>query len=372
MRVAILTSSRADYGIYLPLLKAIKADDFFDLTIIAFGTHLSRFHGYTVEQIEQDGFFVNERVESLILGDTAEAISNAIGNTITKFSSLWEKLKGEIDLIITLGDRYEMFAAAAASIPFNLKIAHIHGGETTLGAIDNTFRHSITLMSKLHFVATQEYALKVKQLIGEEKNIYHVGALSLDNLANFSLYSKAEFQQKFQIDLLIPTILTTFHPETVSFDKNIEYTDTLVNVFEELSNRYQIVITMPNADTMGSMVREKFNQLVHRNTRVIGVENFGTLGYFSCIKHCSFLLGNTSSGIIEAASFGKYVINLGKRQKGRACGENILETAIERVSILKNVEKIAQLDFNYSGENIYRKVNSAQRIIQGLKEINNG
>jgi GDP/UDP-N,N'-diacetylbacillosamine 2-epimerase (hydrolysing) len=372
MRVAVLTSSRADYGIYLPLLKAIKADDFFDLTIIAFGTHLSRFHGYTVEQIEKDGFVVNECVESLILGDTAEAISNGIGNTITRFSSLWKKLKGEIDLIITLGDRYEMFAAVAASVPFNLRIAHIHGGETTLGAIDNIFRHSITLMSNLHFVATEEYALKVKQLIGEEKNIHYVGALSLDNLADFSLYTKAEFKQKFQIDLLVPTILTTFHPETVSFDKNIQYTDTLVNVLEELSNHYQIVITMPNADTMGSMIREKFNQLAQHNAQVISVENFGQLGYFSCMKHCSFLLGNTSSGIIEAASFGKYVINLGERQKGRASGENVLETAIERMSILKNIKKIEQLNFNYSGKNIYRRVNSAQRIIHGLKETNNG
>jgi len=367
MRIAVLTSSRADYGIYLPLLKALNKDKVFSFKIIAFGTHLSRFHGYTVNQIEKDGFEVAERLETLILGDTEEAISNAIGNTITKFSSLWTRLKDEVDLIFALGDRYEMFAAVSASVPFNIKIAHIHGGETTLGAIDNKFRHAITLMSSIHFVSTPEYATKVAQLTGTREDIHYVGALSLDNLSNFKLLSNEDFQNKFNIDLSIPTILTTFHPETVSTEKNVEYAKVLTQLFDKLSKKYQVVITMPNADTMGNIIREKFVELSNENSRIITVENFGTLGYFSCIEKCSFLMGNTSSGIIEAASFGKFVINLGDRQKGRASGENIFHTPIEIDAVLKNILEIEAVEYNYLGSNIYKVKNSATLITNFLK-----
>lgn len=372
MRLAVLTSSRADYGIYLPLLKKLRADDTFELTIIAFGTHLSRFHGYTVEQIEKDGFEVTEKLETLILGDSETAISNAIGNTISRFAPLWERLKGQIDLVFALGDRYEMFAAVSASIPFNIKIAHIHGGETTLGAIDNKFRHAITLMSSIHFVSTKPYAEKIELLTGEAKDIFNVGALSLDNLSDLKLLSIEAFKDRFNIDFSLPTILTTFHPETVSIGKNLEYANVLMEVFNILSEKYQVVITMPNADTMGNIIREKFTALASNNSKVICVENFGKLGYFSCMQLCSFLLGNTSSGIIEAASFGKYVINLGDRQKGRASGENVIHTKINLGSIRENISKIEQLGKDYDGINIYHSDRSSIKIINALKGLNEG
>lgn len=367
MRVAVLTSSRADYGIYLPLLKVLEADDDFELNIIAFGTHLSRFHGYTLKQIEKNGFNIIEKLETLILGETEEAISNAIGNTIIKFSSVWASLKNNIDIVLALGDRYEMFAAVAASVPFNIPIAHIHGGETTLGAIDNKFRHAITLMSSLHFVSTEQYAKKVADLIGKSKNIHQVGALSLENLSHLKLLSVEQFKQQFKINLAIPSILMTFHPETVSIEKNEAYADELLNVLAVLSKTYQIIITMPNADTMGNLIRAKFTQLSQSNNKVTAVENFGTLGYFSCMKHCSFLLGNTSSGIIEAASFGKYVINLGDRQKGRAFGKNVLHTTIASKDILKNIATIEKKKGNFTEKNIYFQKNSASKILEVLK-----
>lgn len=370
MRVAVLTSSRADYGIYIPLLQRLKEDDFFQLKIIAFGTHLSRYHGYTIDQIREDGFEVEEQIESLILGDTKEAISNAIGNTITKFSSLWQRLENEVDVLIALGDRYEMFAAVTAAIPFNIRVAHLHGGETTLGAIDNTFRHAITLMSSLHFVSISPYAQKVSELIGSTQNIFEVGALSLDGISSLPLYGKEEFLEKYNIDVSIPTILTTFHPETVSAEKNIDFTDTLVEVFGHLSSRYQIVITMPNADTMGSIIREKFNQLIQENERVIGIENFGKIGYFSCMKYCAFLLGNTSSGIMEAASFNNYVINLGDRQKGRIRGENVIDVPIEKDKIISAVKYIESEGTIYRGENMFKKSGEcSEEIIKNLKRI---
>jgi GDP/UDP-N,N'-diacetylbacillosamine 2-epimerase (hydrolysing) len=366
MKVAVLTSSRADYGIYLPLLKKMEKDSFFELQLIVFGTHLSYFHGHTIDNIIEDGFHISERLETLILGDSETAIANAIGNTITRFSSLWEKVIQDIDVVITLGDRYEMFAAVAASIPFNIPIAHIHGGETTLGAIDNKFRHAITIMSSIHFASTKLYCEKISQLIGSTNNIYNVGALSLDNLLGIKLMTKDFFKAKFNIDLSKPTVLTTFHPETVSIDRNREYAETLVNVFESLSKCFQIVITMPNADTMGNIIRAAFLELSEKNSEVICVENFGMLGYFSCMEHCSFLLGNTSSGIIEAASLGCYVINVGDRQKGRVKSNNVIDTKVDFNEILGAVTEINGK--SYEGNNIYHLGNSSDIIVDVLKK----
>ena len=352
------------------LLKKLEIDQYFDLSLIVFGSHLSRFHGYTIDHILAEGFRIEDKVESLILGDSAEAISNAIGNTITKFSSIWSSLKKRTDLVICLGDRYEMFAAVSALVPFNIPVAHLHGGETTLGAIDNTFRHALTLMSKYHFVSTSNYAQKVKQIVGSDLNIYNTGALSLDNLNDMELLDIDQFKEQFKIDISIPTILTTFHPETISAEKNETYAEILCNVFGELTDKYQIVITMPNTDTLGTIIRQKFSAFISSNSSVIGVENFGTLGYFSCIKHCAFLLGNTSSGIIEAASFGKYVIDLGDRQKGRAISENVLNADITREEILSKVQFLEKKEsFNYKGSNIYYNGNSSDSIIEILKRI---
>jgi len=370
MRVGVLTSSRADYGVYLPLLKAIEADSFFELKIIAFGTHVSKQHGYTIDQIKQDGFKVEVQLGNLISGDSEKAISSIIGNTILKFSSVWKILKDKIDLVFALGDRYEMFAAVSASVPFNIPIAHIHGGETTLGAIDNKFRHAITLMSKYHFTSTVNYAKKVSALIGTKNNINNVGALSLDNLLDLELLDKEAFKERWNINLDIPTILTTFHPETISLEKNKVYAIELVKTLKVLTSNYQIVITMPNADTMGTVIRKKLEQIVEQNPKVISVENFGTLGYFSCIKHSSFLLGNTSSGIIEAASFGKYVINLGDRQKGRAQSNNIYNEKIQKRNILEAVQRIEKNNYNFTGKNIYADdAKTSLQIIDAIKKI---
>lgn len=369
MRIAVLTSSRADYGIYLPLLKKLKADDFFELKIIAFGTHLSRYHGYTVDRIEQDGFEVEEKLETLILGDSETAISNAIGNTITRFAPLWEKLKSQVDLVFALGDRYEMFAAVSAAVPFNTNIVHLHGGETTLGAIDEKFRHAITQMSLLHFTATEPYCERVCQMMNSEKGVYNVGALSLDNLLDLNLYSIKEFKDKYKIDLTKPTILNTLHPETTHPENNQYNAETMSKVFRELSKDYQIVITMPNADTYGSVIRKIFEALVEEKENIITVENFGTLGYFSCIKYSCFLLGNTSSGLIEAPSLGKYAINLGERQDGRARSANVIDTPIDFHQILRLVKEVSKLG-DYTGKNVYKKseLRVSEEIIKVLKK----
>jgi len=369
MRIAVLTSSRADFGIYLPLIKKIQEDDNLRLNIIAFGTHLSAFHGKTVNDIRLQGFEVSYSIESMLLTDSSESISTAIGLTTIKFASFWEINKNQFDLVFCLGDRYEMYAAVIAGIPFQIPFAHIHGGETTLGAIDNFFRHSITLASKYHFVATKHFADKVAQLTGSNTNVYHVGALSLDNLSSIQMLTIEEFNVKWGVNLSKKTILVTFHPETIALDNNQQYIDEIISAVNELTD-YQILITMPNADTAGSLIRNALIDNFKNNRRVFLIENLGSQSYFTAMNYCSLLLGNTSSGIIEAASFKKYVINLGNRQKGRLAGDNVIHAPIDKEKIIKAV-KFIETKGDYLFDNIYYKEGATNQIIKIIKNFTN-
>ncbi len=367
IRVGVLTSSRADFGIYLPLLKALQKEEAFHLELIVFGTHLSKFHGYTVEQIEREGFKIAKRIESLLLGDTPSAIASAYGLTALKFAEYWQENEQSFDVVFALGDRFEMAAAVAASIPFGIKIAHLYGGETTLGAIDNIYRHSISLASQLHFVGAESFAKRLKQLLDDEKaSIYNVGSLSLENLKNIDFLSVEAFKNKWQIDLNIKTILVTVHPETVAYQKNLAYCEETIKALEQLANEFQIVITMPNADTAGMVFREAFETLAKKQQSIKIIENFGTQSYFTCMKYAKLMVGNTSSGIVEAASFQKYVLNLGDRQKDRLCGENVIHVPFNHDLIVNNTLEYATKEYN--GENIYFKSNPSEIIIQILKK----
>jgi len=366
MKVAVLTSSRADFGIYLPLLKLLKKDSFFDLEIIAFGTHLSKKHGYTLKEIEHYQFNKIHQLNTLPNSDSTSDISKCIGDTILTFSSFWNNT--QFDLVIALGDRYEMFAAVSASSPFNIPIAHIHAGETTLGAIDNAYRHSISLFSKHLFVSNNTYKTRAEEITEDSVKVHNVGALSIDNLKTIDFLTLEDFKSKFNIDLYKPTILSTFHPETVSFESNENYIKKLLTSFEILKENYQIVITMPNTDTMGQMIRDEIETFSNTNPEIKVIESFGMLGYLTCMKHCSFLLGNTSSGFVEAAYFPKFVINLGDRQKGRIETKNIFTTKIEKNAILETVKRIEKTN-ELDNEFVYGDGNTAEKIIKILKTI---
>jgi GDP/UDP-N,N'-diacetylbacillosamine 2-epimerase (hydrolysing) len=365
MRLGILTSSRADYGIYHPLLARLKLDNYFSFKLIVFGTHLSDRHGLTYREIESDGHPIHYKLNTVPKGDSSFAIATAIGETIKIFSEFWEHHGDEFDIIFCLGDRYEMFAAVMSGIPFQLKFAHLHGGETTLGAIDNIFRHGITLSSKYHFASTTEGAERIKELIKSEDKVYNVGALSLDNLQSIRFLTVQDFNTKWGIDLSKDTILTTFHPETIALERNGEFAHEVVRAIKSLKG-YQVLITMPNADTSGMIIRDILTNEFKDSDNVFLIENLGSSGYFTALKFCSFLIGNTSSGIIEAASFGKYVIDLGDRQNGRACGNNVIHVPIVAEMIKQAVKDIKQAPV-LDNENIYFNGGAAEKIIQVLK-----
>jgi len=245
-----------------------------------------------------------------------------------------------------------------------LNFAHFHAGEITLGAIDNIYRHQLTLASQLHFVSLEVNAQKVWELTGEKNTTTVIGSLSLLNQVNLPLLSVSEFYNKWKIDLTIPTILITVNPETVNFEKNELYAEITVKALRDLSNEFQLVINPPNADTNGSIFRKAFIDLQQENEAIIIVENFGSQSYFSCMKHAALLLGNTSSGIIEAASFQKYVINIGDRQKGRFAPENVIDVPFDYNQICEKTRKY--INKTYLGENPYFRNDSVELTLNKL------
>ena len=365
MKIAILTSSRADFGIYETLIDELILENTVELEIIAFGTHLSKFHGYTLSNIKNKYKGIVHQISSLIVNDNEVSIASAYGLTLLKFADFWNINK--YDLVFCLGDRYEMSAAVQAGIPFGVKFAHIHGGETTLGATDNIYRHQISLASSFHFTSTSKFKSRVAELIESDQNIFNVGSLSISDIKNFAPIIKEEFLDKFKIDNK-PYCLITFHPETNAFEENKVFAIEMKNALIELSNQLNLVITMPNADTMGSVYREQLLLLKEeKRENVFLIENFGKENYFSAMHYSSFLLGNTSSGIIEAASFNKYVVNVGNRQKGRAQSKNIVNSAFNNIDILNAIDTCIQRG-EYKGENIYYKEHTAKRIVNTIKK----
>jgi GDP/UDP-N,N'-diacetylbacillosamine 2-epimerase (hydrolysing) len=370
MRIGVLTSSRADYGIYHPLLIKMRDDGFFDLQIIAFGSHLSHSHGFTIEEIEADGFATIHRISCLLTNDDEQSIATAYGLTALKFADFWARTR--YDVVLCLGDRFEMNAAVMAGIPFQVKFAHFHGGETTLGAIDNVYRHQITLASTLHFTASQEFCERVNSVTGGSNNIYNVGSLSLSDIKSFRPIKAEALLGRFGI-LNEHFVLMTFHPETLSSqEKNLYFAQELGKAITHIAASHYVVVTMPNADTQGSVFRAELLRVASQlpNDMVL-VENFGKQNYFSAMHYCAVMVGNTSSAIIEAASFGKYAVNVGKRQSGRLQSENILNATFESNSIV--AETFAALARGtYLGENVYFKVNVLDTVVTTLKAYYEG
>lgn len=364
MKVGVLTSSRADFGIYLPLLSRLKIDSFFELEIIAFGTHLSKSHGFTLTEIEKEGFSKIHKISNLISNDDENSIATSYAITTLKFADFWAN--NQYDLVFCLGDRFEMSAAVQSGIPFSIKFAHIHGGETTLGAIDNIYRHQITIAAFWHFTSTEKFNIKIRQLKGSAFNVYTVGALSLDGIDKFKPIKKNIFHQKFKI----PNhdfALVTFHPETIDPSLNILYANEMRKGLSAIVEKLNLVITMPNADTMGSVFRDEiFNLKSDYPDQVFCIENFGKDSYFTAMHYAKLLIGNSSSGILEAATFGKYVINVGDRQKGRLQSKNVLNSTFSSEDILEKT-MAALKKGEYFHENIYLKDGTAEQIISILK-----
>jgi GDP/UDP-N,N'-diacetylbacillosamine 2-epimerase (hydrolysing) len=368
MIIGFITTSRADFGIYLPLLKAIKEDATIDYRIFAGGMHTDNRFGQSWKLIQDEGFKVHEKIVCLYPGYEPSDIAQSMGKTTHAYASVWVKYKNELDVVMAMGDRFEMFAASVSLVPFNIKLAHLHGGETTIGAIDNKFRHAITCMADYHYTSNEAHALKVQEMLGTKEHVYNVGALGIDLVLNMELFSPDEFREKFGFDIDRPFVLTTFHPETVNLGRNEQNIRNLVEALA--TSGYPVLCTLPNADTEGAVIRNYLLAYEKVNPRIITCfENLGQKGYLTAMKHCALMVGNTSSGIIEAEGFGTPVVNVGNRQKGRLTGENVVHVAAsEVVAIAAAIQKASKLK-GKPMQRIYGDGKAAGRILSILKQI---
>lgn len=326
--IAVVTVARSDYGIYKPVLAAIKADRRLSLQVVAGGTHLSRRHGMTVRLIEKDGLRVAARVPTVSASDEPAGIAGAIARASAGFARAWARLKP--DLILVLGDRYEMHAAALAALPFLIPVAHIHGGELTEGAFDDSLRHSLTKLSHLHFPATARAARRIRQLGEEPWRVTVSGAPALDGFLSRPPLTRAAWAKRLGLPPGPAPLLVTFHPATLEYERAEAQTRELLAALDGAGR--PVVLTMPNADTRSGRVRRMLRRWADSRPGVRLFENLGDL-YPSTLAHAAAMVGNSSSGIIEAPSFGLPVVNVGSRQRGRERGANVIDAAPSRASI---------------------------------------
>ena len=364
--IGVVTVARSDYGIYLPILRQIQADRELQLKLLVSGMHLSAEFGLTAEAIVSDGFEVAEQVEMLLSSDTPEGISKSIGLGVISFTQVFTRFRP--DVLLVLGDRFEMYAAAVAALPFKIPVAHIHGGEITQGAMDDVLRHCLTKLSHLHFVSTPEYARRVAQLGEEPWRIHVSGAPSLDNLNTMVLPSHEELEAQFHIRLQPAPLLVTFHPVTLEFERTEWQIGELMAALSQLG--MSVIFTMPNADVGNGIIRKHIGEYVNTHSAAWSVANFGTRSYLGTMQYVAAMVGNSSSGIIEAPSFKLPVVNIGTRQAGRVRAANVMDVGYARDEIVAGVRNAIAPEFReglLDLANPYGDGHAAERVVAGLK-----
>ncbi len=365
-RIGVVTVGRSDYNIYRPLLRKMAAHPGIESLVLAGGMHLSKAFGYTVRMIEEDGFTVASRVAAEVHGDDPASISKAMGHGLIGFADVYHTVQP--DLLVVLGDRYEMIAAALAAVPFNIPVAHIHGGELTEGAMDDAFRHALTKLSHLHFVSLEKYGRRVIQMGEEPWRVTVSGAPALDALNEEPRFSRAELEKTFGLSLTEPPLLVTFHPVTREYEQTEYHITQLLEALLETGR--PVVFTLPNADTENRVVQSRIRDYVNRHARAWLVENFGE-AYFSMMAHSAAMIGNSSSGIIEAASFKLPVVNIGSRQKGRVHGSNVVDVGYGHDEIKQGIRRVLDPAFGDELANVtnpYGDGQAAERIMERLTE----
>lgn len=323
IRICIVTGTRAEYGLLYWLLKGLESDDDVELQIIVTGMHLSPEFGLTYKTIENDGFFINKKIESLLSSDTSIGISKSMGLTQIGFAEAFDDLKP--DLIVVLGDRFEIFSAVSAAMIGRIPVAHCHGGESTEGLIDESIRHSITKMSHLHFTSTEEYRRRVIQLGENPNTVFSVGALGIENINKLELLTKEQFETAINFKLNSKNALVTFHPVTLENNTAEGQFLSLLKVLDEQED-LNIIFTKPNADTNGRVIIDLIDQYVSSNKdKSISFISLGQLRYLSALKYVDVVIGNSSSGLLEVPSFKIPTINIGDRQRGRIKANSVID-----------------------------------------------
>lgn len=341
--ICVVTGTRADYGLLYWLLKEIQADAELQLQIIATGMHLSPEFGLTYHIIEADGFTIDEKIESLLAGDTAVAVTKSMALATIGYADALARLKP--DVVVILGDRTEALAAAQAAMIACIPIAHLHGGEVTEGAIDEAIRHSITKMAQLHFVAAEPYRQRVIQLGESSDRVFQYGALGIENIKRLPLHNRTELEQALDFTLGSLNFLITYHPATLKDSETNEVMANLLNALDEFPEAH-IMFTKPNSDAGGLIIIELLQEYADRYPeRVKLFSSMGQVNYLSAIQHCNVVIGNSSSGLIEAPIFKKPTINIGSRQKGRLKADSVLDCDETVEAIIFSIHQVLSIPF---------------------------
>lgn len=367
-KICIVTGSRAEYGLLSELMQKIRETDGLQLQIIATNMHLSPEFGLTYKEIENDGFRIDKKIEMLLSSDTSNATTKSVGLGMIGFADAYEDLSP--DIIVVLGDRYELLSAVSAALFFKIPVAHLHGGEITEGAYDDSIRHSITKLSHLHFTSTEEYRRRVIQLGESPERVFNVGALGVENIKHCSFLDQKKLEESLNFEFGEKSLLVTFHPVTLEKYTACQQCDNLLEVLDT-HTEFRIVFTHPNSDTDGRVIMQRIHNFVSKNKeRAISFNSLGKIRYLSALKCVSAVVGNSSSGILEVPSFGIPTLDIGNRQKGRIAAGSVVHcgSAVNEIEDGLNMifsEEI--LSIAKSRNNPYEKEKTVESIIRVLK-----
>lgn len=367
-KICIVTGTRAEWGLLSRLAAMIGQDSQMQLQIIATNMHLEERYGLTYKEIEADGFAIDYKVPMAVDGDDECSTVKSMGAAMSGFADAYRAL--EPDLLVVLGDRYEMLAAVSAALIFRIPVAHLHGGEITQGAYDDAIRHAITKMSHLHFTSTEEARERVIQMGERPDRVYNVGAIGVDNIMQIPLWSKLETEDSlggFAID--DNTVLVTYHPVTMENNTAQAQIETLLGAFDQIKE-LRVIFTMPNSDTGSHIIARRIEQWCDNNaSRAVWYRSLGLKRYLSSLLYVRAVVGNSSSGIIEAPSFGIYTLNIGDRQKGRIAAQSVIDCLPENDSIIEKLSLILRTERPRHTINPYAKADTAKKILNVLRTV---
>lgn len=369
-RICIVTGSRAEYGLLYWLIKEVKTDKDLELQLIVTGMHLSSEFGLTYKIIEKE-FKIDKKIDLHLSSDNSIGISSSMGIAQKSFTKAYNQLKP--DIIVVLGDRYEIFSAVSSATISRIPIAHLHGGEATEGLIDEAFRHCITKMSHLHFTANKEYSKRVIQLGEQPKRVFNVGGTAIENIKRLKLLTKKKFEKIINFKLNIKNILVTFHPVTLENKTSELQFNELLDSIDELDNT-NIIFTKANSDTDGKIINQMIDKYTKKNlTKSLCVASLGQINYLSALQHVDFMIGNSSSGLLEAPSFKIGTINIGDRQNGRIKAKSVVDCLPNKRCIQEAINKIYSKKFQSLLKNVknpYDQGYTSKKIVKVLKTVN--
>lgn len=341
-RISILTATRAEYGLLKSVIKKLQEVSEFDVRVVVTGAHLSPEFGLTYEEIEKDGIAIDEKIEILLSADTPSSISKSMGLAMISFADYFSKLKP--DMLVVLGDRYETLAVCCAAMNEKIPIAHLYGGETTEGAVDECIRHAITKLSYLHFTSTEEYRRRVIQLGEQPDRVFTVGAIGIENILKEKLLSKEELESAINFKLDKPYAVVTFHPVTLEDNNSVKQFGDLLEVCKKYKDM-KFIFTKANADADGRVINKLIDEFIESNSNAMASTSLGMLRYLSALKYSSMVIGNSSSGLLEAPSFKIPTINIGDRQKGRLQANSVINCKPNKNEINKAIELALSNEF---------------------------